>query len=251
MAKGELKKFIKRRPPWFWWALANLLAAAFVVASWSTCLYLFDFPERPANYELLRKIKRIAPVVSYDYPDAPDGASGDPKDLLNKFYALDEKQLAAHNRYFLRNFITNFKKAKVVNYVEGSYRVTHSRALTSQDFFPRGLVVRAQATVQTDELNEPSPYPVILEILFPLRESSDPTPFPVGHQFDFKYVDHRAYILHAAKIGSHNEPMICLTIVPLTHQNYRTPQGGALPLADPDPLNLRAQFPVMDENRTK
>jgi len=251
VAKCELKKLIKRRPPWFWWTLANLLAAAFAVASWSTCLYLFDFPERPANYELLRKIKRISPVISYDHLDAPAGASGDPQELLTKFYSVEAEQLTVQNRYFLRNYITNFNKAEIVNYVEGSYRVTQSRALTKKDFFHPGLVVRAQAVVQTDELNEPSPYPVILEILFPLRELPSENLFPVGYQFDFKYVDHRAYILHAAKIGRHNEPTVCLTVVPLTHNNYLAPDGQPLPLVDPDPLNLKARFPVMDENQPR
>ena len=249
MAKGELKSFLKRRPPWFWWALANLLAAAFAVASWSTCLYLFNFPERPGNYDLLRKLKRLTPVASYPYPNAPEGASGEPQDLLTKFYSLDRKQLQAHNRYFKRNLITNFKKPEVVHYVEGSYRVTHVRPLTSDDFFHPGLAVRAQATVLTDELNEPSPYPVILELLFPFADEPSPNLFPVGRQLDFKYVNHRAYILHAAQIGRDNEPAVCLTVVPLSYDNYRDPEDRLLPLADPDPLNLEARFPAMEENR--
>lgn len=250
MAKGDLKKFIKRRPSWFWWTLAQLLAAAFVIASWSTCLFLFNFPERPTNYNLLRKLKRLTPVVSYEPLEAPDGASGDAQELLTKFYPLEKEQLAAHNRHFKRNYITNFLKPEVVNYVEGTYRVTHTRPLTEDDFFHPGLAVRAQAIVQTDELNEANLYPVILELLFPLRNAPTGPVFPKDHLFQFKYLDHRALILHIAKLGSEREPILCLTIVPLAFPNYKKADDTPLPLADPDPLNVAATFPAMEENRS-
>ena len=169
MAKGDLKKFIKRRPSWFWWTLAQLLAAAFAIASWSICLFLFNFPERPTNYNLLRKLKRLTPVVSYEPLEAPDGASGDAQELLTKFYPLEKEQHTAHTRHFKRNYITNFLKPEVVNYVEGTYPVTHTRPLTEDDFFHPGLAVRAQAIVQTDELNEASLYLSLIHISEPTR----------------------------------------------------------------------------------
>lgn len=249
MPREKIKQFIKRRPSWFWWTLLNALAAAFAVASWSVCLVVFNFPEHPRNYELLRKWGRLQPVDSYQPLDAPDGTSADPAGLLQKFYALSDEQLAAHNRHFKRNYLTNFKEQEEVSYVEGIYRVTRVRALTADDFFHPGLAIRAHAIVLTDEYNEPSLYPVVIELLLPFdREPSD-TVFPEGHLFDFKKLDHRALILHAAKTGSTNEPTVCLTVVPLAFENYRKPDGSPLPLATPDPLNMRAPFPAMEENR--
>jgi hypothetical protein len=249
VAKGILKKFLKRRPSWFWWTLIQLLAAAFAIASWNICIYLFNFPERPSNYEILRNLNRLTPVVSYDPLEAPDGASADAQELLTKFYSLEQEQLAAHNRYFKRNYITNFTKPEVVNYIEGSYRVTNSRALTEDDFFHPGLAVRAQAVIQTAERNELSPYPVVIEILFPLKATPSDEIYPAGHLFEFKYLDHRALILHAAKIGSQNEPSICLSVVPLSFANYWKPDQYPLPLANPDPLKVDAVFPAMKKNR--
>jgi len=249
VAKGDLKKFIKRRPSWFWWILANLLAAAFAVSTWSVCLYLFNFPERPANYELLHKLKRLPRVNSYEPFNAPDGSGAEAQDLLSRFFSLPDDQLAAHNRYFKRNYITNFKNPEVVSYVVGSFRVTHARALTAEDFFHPGLAVRAQATVQTDELAEQSPYPVILELLLPFRDEPAGTVFPAGHTFDLSKIDHRGYILHAAKLGRDNEPTVCLTVVPIAYPNYADPTGKPLPLASPDPLNVAARFPLMEQNR--
>ena len=250
MARSDdFKKFIKRRPPWFWWTLAHLLAGAFAVASWSFCLFLFSLPERTWNYETLRKLGRITPVTDYDPIEAPEGASADPQGLLARFYSLDNEQLEAHNLHYKRNYITNFAKPEVVHYVEGSYRLTGTRALTEEDFFHPGLVSRLEAVVRTDELGEPSPYPVILELLLPLKPSPDVELFSVGHQFDLKFLDHRALILHALRTGTEKEPGLCLTVVPLSFENYLDPEGNPLPLTAPDPLRVAAPFPVMTENR--
>ena len=247
----DLKKFIRRRPPWFWWTLAQLLAGAFAVASWSFCLFLFSLPERPWNYDLLRKFGRITPIVAYDPLEAPEGTSTDPQGLLAKFYALDDEVLEAYNLHYKRNYITNFSKPEVVHYVEGSYRLTHSRPLTSEDFFYPGLVARLEAVVQTDELGEASPYPVILELLLPLGDSTAGEVFNAGHSFDLKFLEHRALILHAERSGTANEPRICLTVVPLAFEHYLDPEGKPLPLAPPEPLVVDAPFPVMVENRNE
>jgi hypothetical protein len=246
---GDIKKFIKRRPPWFWWTLAHLLAGAFAVASWSFCLFLFSLPERTWNYDMLRKLGRITPVEAYDPIEAPEGTSADPQGLLARVYSLGSEQLEAHNLHYKRNYITNFTKPEVVHYIEGSYRLTSTRTLTEEDFFHPGLVSRLEAVVRADELAEPSPYPVIVELLLPFKSPMDAELFSEGHQFDLKFLEHRALILHAARTGTAKDPRICLTVVPLSFENYLDPEGNKLPLAAPDPLRVAATFPLMKENR--
>lgn len=247
----EFNKFIKRRPPWFWWMLAQLLAGAFAVASWSFCLFLFSVPERPWNYETLRKLGRIDPVRSYDPIEAPEGNSSDPQVALSRFYSLSGAQLSAHNLRFKRNYITNFTKPEVVHYVEGTYRLTGVRALTDEDFFQPGLACRLEAIVRADELAEPSPYPVILELLLPLDSPRAESMFPIGHLFTLKYLEHRALILHASRTGTEKEPELCLTVIPLAFQNFLDLEGNALPLVPPDPLRVSAEFPVLTEHRPR
>lgn len=249
MPKGKVKDFIKRRPSWFWWTLAQLLAGAFAIASWSFCLFLFHNPERPWNYEFLRMLGRITPVVVYAPLEAPEGTPSDPQALLSKFYPMDDEQLIAYNTHFKRNYITSFAKPEVVSYVEGTYHVTHTRLLTEEDFFHPGLAVRAQAVVQTDELAEASPYPVILEILLPFKDPPTGEILPVDHPLVLKYIEHRALILHASRAGNEKEPSVCLTVVPLSFENFLDPSEKKLPLSPPDPLNLATTFPAMEENR--
>ena len=55
--------------------------------------------------------------------------------------------------------------------------------------------------------------------------------------------------MHVCKSGSKEEPLICLTVIPLAYANHQAPDGKPLALTPPDPLNLAAPFPVMKENR--
>lgn len=249
--KKNIKKFIRRRPSWFWWTLANLSAAAFAVASWSYCLFLFNYPERPTNYDLLRYIKRLKPVQVYAPLEAPEGSSADPQGLLTRFYNMEGDQLVAHNLRFKRNYITNFHKPEVVTYVEGIFRVRNSRNLTEDDFFFPGQAVTVEAIVQADELAQPSPYPVLLELMLPTREEPSGPLFETDHLFDFKKIDHRILVLHAAKWGNRTDPTICLTVVPLSFENFLSAKETPLPLSPPEPLNVEGLFPLMEDHRDR
>lgn len=246
------KKFlatVRRRPPIFWWVLANLLAGAFAVVSWTTCLYIFNYPEKPANYELMRKLKRLPPVAEFTPLDSPEGDPANPPAAFRKFFSIESKALSALNTRLRRNYIANFKNAKFVTYIEGDYRVTHLRKLTPDDFFHPGVVVRAQAFVQPDEdneLNAPTDYPVALELLLPTADDTPPESlYETGDTITLTESAHRAYVLHATNLGSREEPLISVTVVPLAYENYRDADGNPLPLSPPDPVRIDAPLPVM------
>ena len=247
--KKKLLETVKKRPPFFWWILANLLAGAFAVVSWTTCLYIFNYPEKPANYDLLRKLKRLTPVAEFTPLDSPDGDPANPQVAFRKFFGIEPKALGALNTRLRRDYITNFKDPKFVTYVEGDYRVTKVRKLTPNDFFHPGVVVRAQAFVQPDEsneLNEPTDYPVAIELLLPTAEEVDPATFyKPGDTILLKDAAHRAFVLHATNLGTREEPLIYLTAVPLAYENYKDAKGRPLPLAPPDPVRISAPFPLM------
>lgn len=247
--KKKFLETVKKRPPFFWWILANLLAGAFAVVSWTTCLYIFNYPEKPANYELLRKLKRLAPVAEFTPLESPEGDPANPQVAFRKFFGIAPKALGALNTRLRRNYITNFKDPKFVTYVEGDFRVTELRKLTPDDFFHPGVVVRAQAFVQPDESNEliePTDYPVAIELLLPTAEEVDPaTLYRVNDTIKLKDEAHRACVLYATNLGSREEPLIYLTLVPLAYENYKDAEGRPLPLASPDPIRISAPFPLM------
>lgn len=248
-SKKTPKENVRRRPPFYWWILANLLAAAFAVVSWTTCLYIFNYPEKPTNYELLRKLKRLPPVAEFTPVESPDGDPANPQVAFRKFFAIEDKALSALNTRLKRNYITNFKKARFVTYLEGDYRVTHLRPLTREDIFHPGMVVRAQAFSLPDEaneLNEIADYPVAIELLLPTAGQPPEKPFyQLGDTITLKQSAHRAAVLHVTNLGSREEPLIYLTAVPLAYENLRDTDGQPLPLAPPDPVNISAPLPVL------
>jgi len=238
-----------RRPSLFWWTLVNVLAACFAIAAWSLCLYLFNFPERPWNYHMLRRLDRLPPVKPFPPIESPEGQGADPRALLSLFWSMDDEQVAARNIHFRQNYLTNYRKPEVVRYVEGQFRVSRARPLTPDDFFHPGLVVDARAVIRAPGRTEPTPYPLTLEILLPAAEPLPAGLFPPGRLLTLEKVRHRACILHAAKIGTPNEPLVCLTIVPLAYDHWQDPDGRPLPLTPPDPVRPDALFPVLEHNR--
>ena len=67
------EEFVPRRPAWFWWALANLLALCFAVTSWVLALEIFGRPDVPHNYQLLLDMGRAPAFKSYSPQGAPEG----------------------------------------------------------------------------------------------------------------------------------------------------------------------------------
>ena len=252
MSRDENKEFFRKRPPIFWWILAIILAAAFAVVSWTTCLHIFNFPEKAENYLLLRKLKRLVPIRNFPPSETPDGDPASPKVAFKKFFPIEDRALEALNTRLKRNYLTNYKESKFVTYVEGDYRITHLRPLASTDFFHPGVAVRAQAFVPPDEANELDEavnYPVVLELLLPTDGEIGEPLFKAGDLLALSTIKHRTAVLHVTKLGGREDPLICLTVVPLSYENYRSAGGASLPLSPPDPLNLSAPFPVMGENR--
>lgn len=251
MAKEDIKEFIRKRPPIFWWVLANLLAGAFAVISWTTCLYIFNYPERPSNYEILRKLNRITPVTEFTPADCPDGDPADPKIAFKKFFPLKDKRVKALNLAQKRNYLTNYQDPSPLTYVEGDYIVSDIQQLSETDFFSPGLAVRAQATVQTEERDEAAAYPVVIELLLPTAETPTNNFYKKGDTITLARATHRAVVLAVTKLGTPEEPLICLTVVPLSYGHYLATDGTPLPLSPPDPLNVEAPIPVMPINRPK
>ena len=249
MPAEDIKEFIRKRPPFFWWTLANLLAAAFAVISWTTCLYIFNYPEKPANYEILRSLKRLAPVTAFTPADAPDGDPADPKIAFRKFFSLDDSRLESLNLAQKRDYLTNYEESTLLTYIEGDFIVSDVEQLTADHIFHPGLAIRAQATVETGERDEEALYPVVIELLLPTAESPTETFFKKGDSLTLSRATHRAAVLAVTKLGTQEKPLVCLTVVPLSSDNYRAPDATPLPLSPPDPLNLEATFPVMQANR--
>jgi hypothetical protein len=157
----------KRKPAYYWWMLGNVLAACAAIVSWVLCLNIFLHPEVPRNYEILRKLGQAAVPADLDEMSAPAGEAADPRALYKRWAGLPQKALDRFNAALMKNYLFQLKEKKLIQYVEGTYKVEAVRMLDSHDLFSNGFVVRARAMLPPDEFSDPVPWPVVIEYLFP------------------------------------------------------------------------------------
>ncbi len=237
-----------RRPAYFWWLLANALALCFAVMSWTVCLHVFGSPEVPRNYEILRKIGRIPELKRYTVLDVPNGNLLDPRGLYSRFFPLNADQLARFNTRLMRNYLTNFERPLALTYIEGDYQVEQVRELGPEDFITQGFAIRARALVKPDDFTKPAPYPVVIEYLFPTTETRAAREFRPGDVLSVRKSPNCAAIIHIERLLDDDDPLVCLTVVPIAYGSYRVGDDITFGIEPPAEVRPGAKFPLFDPN---
>lgn len=235
----------KKRPPaYYWWTLANVLALCLAVISWLMCLHVFQHPEIPRNYEILRQLGRIEAPVPLDEMEAPPGEAADPRSFYRRYAGLPQEQLATFNAALMRNYLLNLKEPKLIQYGEGNYRVLQVRPLGPNDLFHPGFAVKAQAMVAPDQFSEPAPWPVTIEYLFPTSDPTAPGTIAPGDSLSISKFPNCAALLHVAQVEAGDTPGVLLTLVPVAFGDFKASQGRQFALKAPTALNPAAALPV-------
>lgn len=232
------------RPAYFWWALANALALCFAIFSWIACIHIFQHPESPRNYEILLKLKRVPELKAYTALEVPPASAFSPNALYARYFNLSDDDLSQLNSTLLRNYINNFSSPTLLSYIEGEYRVDEVRTLTSKDLFAPGFAVRTQAMVKPDEYSPTAPYPVVVEYLFPTDATDAAKQFRAGDVMAVQKIPNCAAILHVSKVTTHDEPKLCLTVVPIAYGEYRVGNSASFSIRPPERLQPAAKLPM-------
>lgn len=235
-----------RRPPYFWWFLANALALSFAVLSWAMCLHVFGHPEIPRNYRILEKLGRAPELKRHTVLDAPNVAALDPRDLYRRFFPLDEPARDRLNTLLLRNYLSNFDRPLLLTYIQGDYRVERVRTLDGADFLSPGFVVRARAMVKPDDFTEAAPYPVVIEYIFPTPQVAMAGGFDPGDTLEVRKSPNCAAILHVSSTIEGDEPALLLTVVPIAYGPYEFDEQTGFTIEVPERLNPGAAFPMFE-----
>ncbi len=240
-----------RRPAYFWWLLANALALCFAIVSWMVCLNVFGSPESARNYLILEKLGRLPVLKRYTVLDVPNGNARVPKELYKYFgryyVAYNEKEREEANGLLLRNYLTNFDKSALLNYIEGDYTIKEVRKLGSGDFFEPGIAVRAQAMVKPDEFTKAMPYPVFIDCLYPTSQTEAVDSFKPGETLTFKKSPNCTVVIHVSQTVSEEDPALLLTVVPIATGLHHI--GDAEPFQIEPPVKLRpgSGFPAFKD----
>lgn len=234
----------RRRAHYYAWTLANTLMACLAILSWVLCLHVFGHPEIPRNYAWLAKLGRIDPAPGFTLQEAPPGEAADPPALFRRYAQLPAEAMTRLNAALMRNYLTSLGEPKLIQYVEGDFRVLDSRPLDAGDLFAPGFAVRAQAMVQPDEFSEAAPYPVVIDYLFPTPQASAHEWFRTGDQLEVSKVPNCALLLRVAREDGGDTPVARLTVVPVAMGEYRVGKERTFRLETPASLNPGARFPI-------
>jgi hypothetical protein len=235
-----------RHPAYFWWLLANILALCFAVVSWTVCLHVFGNPEIPRNYEILRRIGRLPELKRHTVLDVPDGNLLDPKGLYSRFFQLTGNQRACLNSRLMRNYLTNFERPLALTYIEGDYQVEKVRELGPDDFIARGFVIRARALVRPDDFTRPAPYPVVIDYVFPTAETTAARQFRQGDVLSVRKSPNCAAILHVERALDGDDPLVCLSVMPIAYGPYRVGDDVTFGIEPPAEVRPAARFPMFE-----
>lgn len=249
MAKHDLENFVKKRPPLFWWFLANVLAITFAISSWVVCLNLFRDPTHPTSYQLMLKVGRIPPLAAFDATSAPrPKKTSGPLELEAQFQKFKNEDLEALNHELLRSYLTNYKKPKFLTYVQGNFKIIETRALAPTDLLPQGVIVKAQAMVTSKKTTDPIAYPVFIECIFPSKNAK-PEYFPKGKTLQLIQrkrgaTPHCAAVVQVGSINYDSDNALYFTVIPLCATDFTTPSKTNITIMPPEAAEIVDPFPV-------
>lgn len=242
--RNPLEEVEPRRPAYFWWFLANVLAACFAIVSWAVCLHVFGNPEIPRNYAILKKLGRLPELKRYTVLDVPNGDALDPSELYGKFFGLSEEKRSRLNSLLLRNYMRNFDKNLLLTYVEGEYQVVDIRKLEQGDLIHPGFAIRAQALVSPDDFTEAVGFPVVIEYIFPTEEVEAAERFSIGDIMEVSKNPNCAAVVNVSKAVIDDEPALQVTAIPIAYGSYRVGKGKSFAIEPPEVLSPAAGLPV-------
>jgi hypothetical protein len=240
MARTESDLPPKKRPPLYWWFLANILALAFAITSWLICLNVFRDPTNPKSYEWMLKVGRIKPLQAFQQKDLPEESFlNNPVELESRYQSYSQEDLDTLNQELKRAYLTNFKKAPFLTYVTGKYKIQSFRKLTQSDFLFPGIVIQAQALITREELPDPIPYPVFLECVFPTKQPHEKS-FEVGDLLELEKQPLYPALIHVEKTKLDERDALTLKVIALHAVDYTTPQKKTLSISPPEKANVAA-----------
>src|SRR6476659_4215620 len=217
------------RPPervnYFAWTVAILLLTGFALAAWLGSFYIFNQPERPDSYRILKKLHKIEAPKRFELTAAQPGEF------------LNASELAKTNADVLRNYIRNFQQVRgLVPYVVGRYTIIGVLELRPDDVFPTGMAALT-AAVDSGEL--------LMEHIYPAKPEAPPLmkqTLTVGLELKLERTHDISAVIHAERLI---DGRILVTTVPLLYGSYTVTRGlGTFRLEPPLSLNLIGGWPL-------
>lgn len=220
----------------FIWTVFLLLLTGVVMAAAMGSYYIFQNPEDPGSYAILRKLKKLDAPKRFEPNAAPRGRFYTAGQLHTLYSEKSDTELVLINRQLLHAYLHNYtQKDNPTPYLTGQFTVVKSEPLTERSLFTSGYVARARS------LDEPR---LQIEQIYPAApEYSKELEALLAPGVDIKL--ERTYdlsaVLHVARLEGE---ALLVTIVPLNYDSYGSGTGREVHLSPPEMPNLSAALPV-------
>ncbi|MCX6958082.1 MAG: hypothetical protein NT164_06065 [Verrucomicrobiae bacterium] len=147
----------------FAWTIFIFLLMGFALFCWIGSFYVFGHPEKSVNYHLLMRLHKLDEPQRFELTEAPRGEFLKPKQLLERFGPLGQRETRRLNDRLLSNFLRNYHQTHdLTPYVTETYRVLAAFPLTKKNFFYPGMCALLQSVDQPE---------ILLEQVFPAVNS--------------------------------------------------------------------------------
>ncbi len=147
----------------FAWTIFIFLLMGFALFCWIGSFYIFGHPEKASNYHLLMRLHKLEEPQRFELTEAPRGEFLKPKQLLQRFSPLGQREMRKWNDRLLANFVRNYHQTHdLTPYVTETYRVLATFPLTKKSFFYPGVCALLQSVDQPE---------VLLEQVFPATDN--------------------------------------------------------------------------------
>jgi len=218
----------------FWWTIVITTLLGIATFCWIFSIMVFKYPEKPFNYELLARLKKLEPLVEFDPLTVPHGEFRSAKEML-KYSDLNAEQLRVKNSLLKRAFILNYKEENP-EYIKGTFVVLHSRPLTESDAMPRGWVARARSVDIED---------VEVELILP---GADPSraPYEDGQIVSFDNKTTFAVVVNLDRNTGKGPDGVCASVVPIVYGEHLLSGDVKIALEAPERLNMQSHWPLTE-----
>ncbi|MFZ4597640.1 MAG: hypothetical protein ACOYNN_03265 [Terrimicrobiaceae bacterium] len=228
----------------FIWTIIILVLSGIAIACWIGSFYIFGHPEKALGYGILTKLKKLDPPKRFVLTEAPRGEFLRAADIKERFGRMTPRELDKANEALLRNYLRNYKlSSDLVPYVVGTFNILDSYELTSEDFFPTGVVALAQSKVTPD---------VLLEQVFTADSKVVPAlhrTLLTGLDIDLKRENELAALIHVARLDDGRLKATALSILYPSYES--TTASGTFTLEPPNRMNVQAGLPVIPTTRVR
>lgn len=218
----------------FWWTIVITMLLGVATFCWIFSIMVFKYPEKPFNYDLLAKLKKLEPLTEFDPLYVPHGEFRTAKELL-KYSDLNSEQLRVKNALLKRAFILNYKDESP-EYLKGTFTVLQSRRLTPADVMPQGWVARARSVDIED---------VEVEIILP-GANSESAPYEEGQIVSLDNKSTFAAVVNLDRNTGKGSDGICATVVPIVYGEHVMSGESTIALEAPPRLNMKSHWPLTE-----